>query len=361
MSVRIADVGAVCAAGVGMAAFERWLAAPRSCLGPITHLDGEPWLPMHEGGVVPGWTAKVARTCLPDRKAIKLMTRPVQFGVAAALEAWPEGLDAGGAVAGRAMYVGAAVAVDEDWTFREPINASIEDGRFDMRRFATAGHDVLNPLWLVRGLSNNVLAFTALFRDIQGPNDNVEAGEAGPLIALATAAREIDLGRAHVALAGGSDSLAAIDHLFHHHRHGTPITPGEAACFARLEPGQSDDFGLLGSATGSVPHGPAQGPQAPQGAPDALDRLLALAADRADVVPSRVLVGPRLMAALQAVERPVDSTSTSLWQHLGDAGAGSGALLLAAAWAGRSTEGPTALAACGPGGEIAVVILGTLP
>ncbi len=357
MSVRIAAVRVVCPAGVGLDAFAAWTEEPRPCLGEFAHLD-EPWLPVHRGGVVPEWTRRTARAHLPDRKAIKLMTRPVQFGVAAALEAWPSEPVIDTPPERRAMYVGSAVAVDEDWTFRDPINASIVDGAFDMVRFAGPGHDVLNPLWLVRGLSNNVLAFTALFRNIQGPNDNFEAGEAGPLIAVATAAEELRAGRADVALAGGSDSLVAVEHLFHHHRHGADLVPGEAACFVRLEAGRTGEFGVLGAATGFVPAGPKQGPWLPEGAGDRLDELLIDAISAAGVTPVELLVGPRLVAAL---DRDWSSSlSGTMATHLGDAGAGSGALLLAAAWT-RRERGPIAVAAGGPGGELAVLLLGPLP
>ena len=360
MSVKVAAVGAVSPAGVGIDAFYEWVREPRDCLGEFAHLH-EPWLPIQRGGVVPDWTRKTARAHLPERKSIKLMTRPVQFGIAAALESWPKGAAADCPVERRAMYVGSAVAVDEDWTFREPINASIVDGAFDMVRFAGPGQDVLNPLWLVHGLSNNVLAFTALFRNIQGPNDNFEAGEAGPLIAVATAAEEIRAGRADVALAGGSDSLAAVEHLFHHHRHGGDLVPGEAACFVRLEAGGSGDFGVLGAATGFVPGGPRQGPWLPEGAPERVDELLREVISEAGVAPVELLLGPRLMAAMTADGGDWSNTlSGAMAAGLGDAGAGSGALLLAAAWAKRQ-DGPTAVAAGGPGGELAVLLLGPLP
>ena len=55
-----------------------------------------------------------------------------------------------------------------------------------------------------------------------------------------------------------------------------------------------------------------------------------------------------------------NTLSGAMAAGLGDAGAGSGALLLAAAWAKRQ-DGPTAVAAGGPGGELAVLLLGPLP
>lgn len=370
MRARIAAVGAVGPFGVGYDAFAAWHAGGMpSCIGPIEHLD-EAWLPVTQGGCVPGWDKKTARALMPDRKALKLMTRPVQIGVAATLEAWPEGTAADIAPSRRGMYVGAAVAVDENWTFRAPLDASMGPDGFEMTRFATAGHDVLDPLWLVRGLSNNVLAFSALFRDLQGPNDNFEAGEAGPLLALATAADEIAAGRMDVGLAAGSESLVGVEHLLHAFRHGGGLLPGEAACAARLERGEPGDFGVLGHASGFVPGPPNGGAWLPEAAGRRLVELLSAAEARAGQAAQRLLCGPRLLYVLRragAVPLPRKLESAGLTEgiatRLGDAGAGSGALLIAGAASLRAQgqRGPIALAGGGPGGELAVVLVGTLP
>ena len=53
-----------------------------------------------------------------------------------------------------------------------------------------------------------------------------------------------------------------------------------------------------------------------------------------------------------------------LWTSLGDPGSAAGALLLAAAWALRYVDGhkqPIELAAAGPSGEVAVLLVGSLP
>ena len=52
-----------------------------------------------------------------------------------------------------------------------------------------------------------------------------------------------------------------------------------------------------------------------------------------------------------------------LWSRLGDPGAAAGAFLLAAAWAlheHEHEERPIELAAAGPGGEVAVALLGRI-
>ncbi len=369
MSARIASVGAVGPFGVGFGSLKSWLAEGMpSGIRPIEHLD-EAWLPVTEGGCVPGWDRKTARSLLPDRKSLKLMTRPVQIGVAAAMEAWPAGTAEDIVASRRGMYVGAAVAVDENWTFREPIDASVGPEGFTMVGFASAGHDVLDPLWLVRGLSNNVLAFSALFRDLQGPNDNFEAGEAGPLIALATAADEIEAGRMDVGLAGGSESLVGVEHLLHVFRHGGGLLPGEAGCVARLERGEAGDFGVLGHASGFVPGPPEPGAWMPIGAGRRMLRLLDHVEREAGCT-AELLCGPRLLHAIQrdgdadrALRGRGGEVSAAIATQLGDAGAGSGALLIGVATALRQGghEGPTALAGGGPGGSLAVVLLGTLP
>lgn len=355
--IQITGAGAISPDGVGVDALLRWLEDPQPRLSSLEVL-GEPWMPIPEGGRIPGWSNKVARAYVPDRKAIKLMTRPVQFGVAAAMEAWPEGAFAEVPPERRAMYVGSAVAVDEDWTFRDPINAAIVDDAFDMVRFAGPGHDALNPLWLVRGLSNNVLAFSALFRNIQGPNNNLEAGEAGPLIAVATAADALLSRKADVALAGGSESLASVEHIFHHHRHGADLVPGEAAGFLRLERGSAPGVTLRGSATGFVPAGPTTGPWLPEGTRARFNAVLGDAVTQAGLTPKRVFVGPRLLQALEAEGEDWSGTiSKRMAECMGDAGAGSGGLLLALAWAKRE-HGPVAIGAGGPGGELAALVFG---
>lgn len=354
--------------GLTMASLRAWVVSGcPSHAAPMTSMK-EPWLPFHAGCEVP-WDTKVARRALPDRKALKLMTRPVQIGLSAALDAWtPDPSDP--PPPRRGMWVGTDTAVDEDWTFNEAIYAGIRDGLFSLPRFATAGHAVLNPLWLVKGLSNNVLAFAAKERDLQGPNDNLEAGEAGPLQALWAADHALREDRADRLLAGGVGSTATVDVLLSLARHrvpgsmgddpdasrgpDAPFLPGEAAAFVQLD--RDGDWGVLAAASGRVDAGWEQGPWAPGAAAKRLGELLA----ELDVQPEHLLLAPRLhrvAGELEYVRGRHLATELPIWQGLGDAGAGSGALLLPLARA-LEPDAPVALAAAGPGGEVECVVVG---
>lgn len=365
--IPIRNCGAVGAFGHHINAFSSWWAEGRRDLrGPITTLN-EPWLPIDRACEVPNWKA---REHLPDRKAIKLMTRRVQLGLAAALQAW-EGVNASDLPAPhrRAMYTGCGVPADEDWTFRLPIEESIAEGSFDMHLFATHGQEFLNPLWLVKSLTNNVLAFGSKTLDLQGANNNFEGDAASALVAVAEAARALAEGRADIALAGAGDSLVSVEALLNIARHdGGSWVPGEAAVFVRM------DSELLGSATEKgnlqvLGFGSSMAPE-----PDSsrcsmrphagILTAIELARDKAwaeaspfvsSDVPALRLIGPRIEYSNGPVReiRPSD--------FLGDCAAAGGALLMAGAWAEfnhGSLHGPYELVATGPSGEASVLLLG---
>lgn len=366
----IKGLGAVGPWGHNHAAFERWWQEGRPSLRrPLTGLS-EPWLPVAEAAEVPAWKAAQH---LPDRKAIKIMSRPVQFGVAAAMEAYGEGHPA--PAERRAIFVGAGQNFDEDWTFREPIAASTtedKDPRFDMARFATEGQAALNPLWLVKGLSNNVLAMAALYLDLQGPNNNFGMGAAGGLIAIAEAARALVAGEAEVALAGAADSLVTVEDLVQGARaergagsRAGPL-PSQAGVFARLERSDERGWGLLGagSATAACLGEPD---------PESLDAAALRASSVAWALCRDGRPGPcrpespwsagapacllRTHGFGSAPLEPIQAAALAL----GDSGAASGLCLLLFAEALARIDGvagPIEVQARGHGGEVAVLIFG---
>lgn len=363
-------VGITSPAGHDLEAFRAWWRDGRpSRLGPSKHLANEEFVPVDQVGEVPDWKA---RKHIPERKSIKLMFPRVQLGVAAALEAWNSdgGLaadDADVPPERRAMYVACGLTVDEDWTFRDAIDRAIVevDGRerFDMPTFAREGQDLLNPLWLVKGLSNNVLAFVAKFQRIMGPNDNFMAGHAGALQALGAAAGAVCEGRADRALCGGSDSLVTVEDLIGFARQGAfeeepTVVPAQGGGFALLTRGEPGDFGLLGIETAYMATPPpGAGWRPPARVEDAITRAAEAAWARAGLerAPAATVRGPRL---------PQGPGDVDLWSALGDPGAAVGGWLLAAAWALRfddGVDGPIELVAASNNGEVAVAVLGTLP
>lgn len=219
----------------------------------------EPWTPIAYGG-------EVAAGFKPGdhafhRKMLKVMSWPVRFGVGAARLAVA---DAGGeqAVWGdlpdlrRGMFTGAALTVDEDNEFLPALREAEAEGGLDLVRFGREGVPTINPLWLVKGLTNNVLALVAQGYGLRGPNDNIGNGRAGGIQALAEALWALRDGRADALLAGGHDTQLYMEKLVGLHLlgrlHPSPeppwgecgplgpgalgTVPGEGAAFVVVEP-----------------------------------------------------------------------------------------------------------------------------
>ena len=171
---------------------------------------------------------------IPDRKSIKLMTRAVQIGVAAArvtlddCDKWKKV-----APARRGMFVSASPAVHGQEDLHQAIMASMEEGCFSYSLFAEKGRTLIHPLWLVRGLSNNILGFGSAFWDFQGENMNYCQGAMGGHHAFMQAAHAISEGRLDVALVGGADSLIGAEDIL--------LSPcAEGGAFALLYRSEND-------------------------------------------------------------------------------------------------------------------------
>lgn len=182
-SVSLASIGLVCSGG----------------MGPSGALGGQP-------GKVPGFRA---RDHVADRKMIKVMTRSVQLGVAAIQQALDGFTDLHTIPAPqRAMFVGTTPLGGDAKDLLPALEISTDaDGRFSMKDFSTKGYERIHPLWLIRGLSNNILGLSAAIHDFQGVNSNYCSGEASGVLALAEAYWAIAEGRAEVAVAGGADAM----------------------------------------------------------------------------------------------------------------------------------------------------------
>jgi hypothetical protein len=230
-----------------------------------------------------------ARSALPERKHIKLMSRAVQLGVAAALgvlarrpgwqELPPER---------RGLFVGARPEGAMD-ALADALRATSRDGPVDADRFGRLGYPLVPPLWLVAGLSNNIVGYASAYADLRGPVSNRCEGRVGGLAAIVEACRAIAEGRVDLAVAGGADDRAAL-----------PIPPGwpgicgaEGAAFVVIERAGRGwpvtAAGVAGRWAGDEPP-----PGVDRGAAEGALRLVeALRADR----PGRVEVGDPLVGS----------------------------------------------------------------
>jgi hypothetical protein len=223
--VSIAAIGLLCPAGIGAEAAS----------------GGRP-------GPVPDFQA---RAYVPNRKNLKLMSRAVQLGVSAIrlalgqVEGW-ESVPA----ARRGMFVGATPLGGEAEDLIPALQvATGPDGHLDLARFAAEGIPLIHPLWLVKGLSNNVLGFASAEHDFQGTNGNWCDGPASGAIALAEGWAAVAEGRAELVVAGAADAWVELQPILGG-RNG-----GEGAAFFVLRPAAEGDAWIIG---------PGEAPRAPE-------------------------------------------------------------------------------------------------
>jgi hypothetical protein len=162
------------------------------------------------------------------------MTRAVQLGVAAVyavLEDWPTWR----AVPPdrRGLYVGASPQSGD----AEDLVPALEavGHPFSLAGFADRGVPLIPPLWLVKGLSNNILGYASAQFDFQGDNGNWCDGRLGGAVALCNAVHAVACGRVDLAVAGGADALVGAESIL-----GVPC--GEGAAFLVLVAGGVGKF-----------------------------------------------------------------------------------------------------------------------
>jgi 3-oxoacyl-[acyl-carrier-protein] synthase II len=87
------------------------------------------------------------------------------------------------------------------------------DGTFSLAKFGADGLPLVHPMWLLKGLANNVLYFVSLKYNAQGPNNNISMGGVGGTMAIGEAFHAIQSGALDAALAGGYDSALDLDRV----------------------------------------------------------------------------------------------------------------------------------------------------
>lgn len=247
--VWITGVGALTSVGIGIDATWASLLAGRTGVGPLedesAHAVG-----CRVAARVQGFRAN---RFIENRKSLKLMTRPVSLGVAAARLAYEEaGLSPAVMDPERlGIFVGAGQAFADRKELQYALDHCRDGDDVDMVKFGAEGLGMIHPLWLLRGLSNNVLGFVSLEYEAQGINNNyANSGTSGTeaIIAAADAIRE---GLADAAFAGGYDTQLGAECLVGYGRLGllaqgetehrpfdrarSGMVPSEGAAFLMLE------------------------------------------------------------------------------------------------------------------------------
>ncbi|KTD55319.1 beta-ketoacyl-[acyl-carrier-protein] synthase family protein [Legionella quateirensis] len=163
---------------------------------------------------------------LPDRKLIKVISRQDVMGINAAVQAvehsqilsYRDSLESAELFNEQtAVYVGSpGNKYFQQYDFL-PLLAKTQD---DMQSFAKQLFDEVHPMWLLRILPNNVLAYTGITYGFKGPNHNVTNHAVGGTQAILEAYHAIRSGQADRAVVVAYDMGVEPQSLFYYEKLG---------------------------------------------------------------------------------------------------------------------------------------------
>lgn len=184
----------------GAAADTTWQAilSGEQGLGDITQSDLSQW-PCHIGGELKDFQpAKM----LPDRKLIKVISRQDSMGIVAAVQAVEHSqmIEYRDTLSSPDLFneqTGVYVGSPGNKYFQQydflPLLAK---SKGNMQTFAAELFNEVHPMWLLRILPNNVLAYTGITYGFKGPNHNVTNHAVGGTQAILEAYHAIRTGQA---------------------------------------------------------------------------------------------------------------------------------------------------------------------
>lgn len=217
MKPRIFITGLGTINGAGMTVKETYQAVQAGRTG-IDTLEGPEFnaCPYKLGGQVKTYRP---RELVADRKLLKLLGRHDVFGLNAATQA----LDDSDVLSYRAtlkdkeafndrfgVYVGSP---GNKYFQQYDFMPLLSEAKGDMNVFAEKLFDKVHPMWLLKILPNNVLAYTGIQHELKGPNQNVTNHVAGGLQALSEARDALYCGEADRAVVVSYDLAFEIQQL----------------------------------------------------------------------------------------------------------------------------------------------------
>ncbi|HEY3180451.1 MAG TPA: beta-ketoacyl synthase N-terminal-like domain-containing protein [Casimicrobiaceae bacterium] len=220
----ITGSGAVCGAGNSPAAIFDALCEGRSAIAPIQQWD------------TTGWPVKVAaeiadfnpRALVEDRKLHKFIRRTDMLGLFAGSQA----IESAGFVGHRATLAPDKAAIYSD---RSGVYVGSGGGAYnsqyeyfplmteaggDLVRFGEELSNVVNPMWLLRTLPNNVLCHVGIKYSLKGSNACITNHSCGGTLAVIEAAEALRTGEADRAVAIGHDTLIEPQMVLYYHACG---------------------------------------------------------------------------------------------------------------------------------------------
>jgi 3-oxoacyl-[acyl-carrier-protein] synthase-1 len=298
-----------CLTAVGSDAATTWQAvlSGRSGIRPISNWDSSEWNHRLAGEI----QDYRPRELVSDRKLLKVITRQDVLGLNAVDQAlqhsglllFRESLDDPTMFNDRTgVFVGSPATKYRHQHDYLPVLASSGD---DTREFGLGAMDEVHPMWLLRALPNNVLAYTGISHGFKGANANVIAHGVSGAQAIAEACRYLRDGAVDRAVVVGYDSACGLEAIpyyasvglldpdglrpFDEGRNGTVLAEGAGSLIletreAAVERGATVYAELRGSSVVSE----AQGVLEIRDDGDGLERAVRLALESAGADPSEI-------------------------------------------------------------------------
>lgn len=200
--VVITGVGVVSPVGIGKHAY--WQALLEGCSGVQRSAALEAaGMPVPIAAELKDFEPKQFVT---PRKSLKVMSREIQTGFAAARLAIDDARLAPGIVDPDRLAVvfGCDMLYCDLPEMADAFRACLVDGQFQMDRWGPHGMPRLYPLWLLMYLPNMAACHLAISFDARGPNNTITAGDASSLLAIIEAIQYLERGWVDVVVAGGT-------------------------------------------------------------------------------------------------------------------------------------------------------------
>jgi 3-oxoacyl-[acyl-carrier-protein] synthase II len=196
---------------LGLDAGALWdgLTAGRSGIRPIALFDASQYA-VTFAGELPAFDAKKFIVGKEPRKALKMMARPIQVGVACANVAMADaGIDRAQLDSTRfGVEFGSSLIPTEldDLIPASRLSFTGEPGHINLATWGSDGIPSMPPLWMLKYLPNMVACHVSIQHDAQGPNNSITETDVAGLLALGEAYRILQRDRADFFLCGAGDS-----------------------------------------------------------------------------------------------------------------------------------------------------------
>ena len=222
--VLITGTGAVCASGMTPEAILAAVGEGRSAIGPIRQWDTSGW-PVRVAAEMPDFNPGAL---VEDRKLHKLIRRTDMFGIyaasqaidAAAFAAHRDALDADAAATfsdRSGLYVGSGGGAYNTQYEYFPL---MSEAHGDLGAFGRELGNVVNPMWLLRTLPNNVLCHVGIKYNLKGANACITNHSCGGTLAVIEGAEALRQGEADRVVAVGHDALIEPQMVLYYHECG---------------------------------------------------------------------------------------------------------------------------------------------